>query len=194
MGRFTIGLAQSSIWMSTAGDLALLLTGCPQSGDNGAGPTATVAAPTVSALSLSAGLLNPAFDPNVTTYETMFIGNTSVTVTPTAPSGAITVNGTPVTSGAASGSINLPSGNTTITVAVTGTSGTTTYTITAHQLAQQAYVKASNTEANDYFGTSVALSGDSLAVGAYLEAGSGTGVNPADNNSAADSGAVYVLQ
>jgi hypothetical protein len=63
-------------------------------------------------------------------------------------------------------------------------------------LAQQAYVKASNTGANDSFGFSVALSGDgsTLAVGAYGEASVATGIggNQADN-SAAKAGAVYVF-
>jgi hypothetical protein len=61
---------------------------------------------------------------------------------------------------------------------------------------QQAYVKASNTGALDHFGGSVALSGDgdTLAVGAYGEDSGATGVggDQADN-SAPDSGAVYVL-
>jgi hypothetical protein len=59
---------------------------------------------------------------------------------------------------------------------------------------QQAYVKASNTEANDEFGYSVALDADTLAVGAWLEASAATGIdgNQTDNN-AAGSGAVYVF-
>jgi hypothetical protein len=59
---------------------------------------------------------------------------------------------------------------------------------------QQAYVKASNTEAGDGFGESIALAGDTLAVGAVFEASAATGVNgnQTDNN-AADSGAVYVF-
>jgi hypothetical protein len=59
---------------------------------------------------------------------------------------------------------------------------------------QQAYLKASNTETNDRFGNSLALSGDTLAVGAYTEASSAVGVggNQADN-SASNSGAVYVF-
>ncbi len=57
---------------------------------------------------------------------------------------------------------------------------------------QQAYVKASNAEGGDWFGTSVALSGDSntLAVGAWGESSNGTG--EADN-SAVNAGAVYVF-
>ena len=124
----------------------------------------------------------------------MFIGSNSLTVTPTAVSGTITVNGTTVPSGTASGSLSLPSGNSTITVAVTGPGGTTTYTITAHQLAQEAYVKASNTGASDRFGSSVALSGDTLAVGAYLEDSNATGIGGNQtNDSAVDSGAVYLF-
>jgi len=59
---------------------------------------------------------------------------------------------------------------------------------------QQAYLKASNTDADDYFGYSVSLSGDTLAVGAYGEASIAKGVNgsQADNN-ALQSGAVYVF-
>jgi trimeric autotransporter adhesin len=61
---------------------------------------------------------------------------------------------------------------------------------------QQAYVKASNTEAQDIFGESVALSGDgnTLAVGALFEDSSATGVdgNQGDNT-ATSSGALYVF-
>jgi hypothetical protein len=60
-----------------------------------------------------------------------------------------------------------------------------------------AYVKASNTEASDDFGFSVALTGDgsTLAVGAFGEDSSATGVggNQADS-SASQAGAVYVYQ
>ncbi|MFO0774985.1 MAG: cadherin-like beta sandwich domain-containing protein [Nitrospiraceae bacterium] len=153
-----------------------------------------LATPTLSALSLSAGQLNPPFAPSVTTYDTMFIGNTNVTVTPTATSGTITVNSTPVASSTASGAITLPTGNTTITVAVTGTGGTTTYTITAHRLTQQAYAKASNTGTLDKFGRTVALDGDTLVVGTIGEDSAATGINGnQSDNSASGSGAVYVF-
>jgi hypothetical protein len=60
---------------------------------------------------------------------------------------------------------------------------------------QEAYLKASNTGAIDLFGTSVALSGDTLAVGAYAEdsAAQGVGGNQ-DDNFASESGAVYVFR
>jgi hypothetical protein len=69
------------------------------------------------------------------------------------------------------------------------------YRLSAGTWSQQAYVKATNTGDLDEFGWSLALSGDgnTLAVGAPLEDGSGTGIGAAqDDNSAGDSGAVYL--
>jgi len=61
---------------------------------------------------------------------------------------------------------------------------------------QRAYIKASNTEANDVFGQSIAMNGDgsTLAIGASQEGSGATGIdgNQADN-SADNSGAVYVF-
>lgn len=59
---------------------------------------------------------------------------------------------------------------------------------------QQAYLKASNAQGLDQFGRSLALSGDSLAVGAPGEAGfsPGVGANQGSNGAAA-AGAVYVF-
>jgi len=57
----------------------------------------------------------------------------------------------------------------------------------------EAYLKASNTGANDTFGISVAISGDTVVIGARLEDGGGTGINSADNNLATDSGMAYVF-
>jgi hypothetical protein len=62
---------------------------------------------------------------------------------------------------------------------------------------QQAYVKASNTGSGDWFGSHVAVSGsdgNTLAVAARFEDSNATGVGGSQtDNSAADSGAVYVL-
>ncbi len=61
---------------------------------------------------------------------------------------------------------------------------------------QQAYIKAFNTGSNDQFGISVSLSNDGnvLAVGAYQEDGSATGVGGADNNNSTNEGATYVFE
>jgi len=61
---------------------------------------------------------------------------------------------------------------------------------TGSMWAQQAYLKASNTEASDLFSFSVAIAGDTIVVSAYGEDSNGT--NPADN-SAPDAGAAYVF-
>src|SRR5437867_499740 len=59
---------------------------------------------------------------------------------------------------------------------------------------QQAYIKASNTGANDWFGLAVAMSGDTMVVGAPFESSSATGVNGnQSDNSAKNSGAAYVF-
>ncbi len=60
---------------------------------------------------------------------------------------------------------------------------------------QQAYIKASNPGSGDSFGGAVALSGDgsTLAVGSYFESSGSVGVNGTQNETAAVSGAVYVV-
>lgn len=61
---------------------------------------------------------------------------------------------------------------------------------------QQAYIKASNPGENDFFGWSVALSGDgaTLAVGSYLEDSSAAGINGnQQDNAASNAGAVYMF-
>ena len=64
---------------------------------------------------------------------------------------------------------------------------------------QEAYVKASNSEATDEFGTSVALDGDTLAVGAYKEDSNQTTITNDNSTASSDnsntrSGAVYVYK
>jgi hypothetical protein len=67
------------------------------------------------------------------------------------------------------------------------------YPITIDPLAQQAYLKASNPGADDFFGTSVAVFGDTVVVGAPGENSSTTGVNSTPNNLSRGAGAVYVF-
>ncbi len=60
--------------------------------------------------------------------------------------------------------------------------------------AQEGYLKASNTYFFDYFGSSVTISGDTLAVGSFRENGSSNGLNGDEQNiDATDSGAVYLF-
>ncbi len=68
------------------------------------------------------------------------------------------------------------------------------YPLTIDPLAQQAYLKASNPDFGDYFGISVAASGDTVVIGAPGEASNATGVNgDQSDNSADSSGAAYVF-
>jgi hypothetical protein len=67
---------------------------------------------------------------------------------------------------------------------------------------QKAYLKAPNTEAGDWFGVSVAISGDTIVVGARFEYSNSTAVCNAPfgscgglgNNSATQAGAAYVFE
>jgi hypothetical protein len=70
------------------------------------------------------------------------------------------------------------------------------YPLTIDPVAQQAYLKPAaigTTQANDFFGFSVAVSGDTVVVGAMQEDSSTTGVNSTPNEDASDSGAAYVF-
>lgn len=78
----------------------------------------------------------------------------------------------------------------------TGAGAVYIYTAQGGAWAQQVYIKASNTAANDEFGCGLAFNADAtlLAVGAPLEDSAATGVNNDENSDAApDSGAVYLF-
>jgi len=79
---------------------------------------------------------------------------------------------------------------------------------TTPQWQQTAYLKVPNTEANDQFGISVAISGDNIVVGAYFEDSNSTAVCNApfsgncaapsgtymNDNTASNAGAAYVFE
>ena len=155
--------------------------------------------PSLLSLVPSAGALSPAFVGATTMYTlTLPLGTTSVRLTPTLsfPSRAtVLVNGSLVASGTPSTAVTVGFAPTPVSVVVTTESGATrTYTVIVSR--GNTYIKASNTNADDYFGFSVALSADgsTLAVGAAREASNATGIggNQADN-SASTAGAVYVF-
>jgi len=77
---------------------------------------------------------------------------------------------------------------------VSGSGAVYVFTRSGTTWSQQAYLKASNTGQSDLFGTSVAISGDTVVVGAYSEDSSATGVDgDQSDNSFPGSGAVYVF-
>jgi trimeric autotransporter adhesin len=83
------------------------------------------------------------------------------------------------------------------TVTMSSSSSSHVFVPTSSTLSSITYVKASNTEANDWFGWSVAISGDgnTMAVGAPAEDSNAVGVNGNEfNNDSANAGAVYVYK
>jgi hypothetical protein len=141
-------------------------------------------------LTLGVGALTPSFDAATLAYgASAGVGAASTTITPTAldSNAAIHVNTLPTPSGAASAPVNLGSGLTPITIDVTARDGTTVTTyvvsVTRGLAGAEAYLKASNTGGDDWFGHRVALSGETLVVNALLE----------DAPAAANCGAIYVF-
>jgi FG-GAP repeat protein/cadherin-like protein len=155
----------------------------------------------LASLTLSSGSLNETFASGTTSYTAdLGVSVQSLQVIPTASNGgaSISVNGSTVTSGSASGDLVQNLGGNTVTILVTAEDEVTTqtYTLTATWAlkAQQAYIKASNTAATDQFTRSIALSGDTLVIGAPQEDSSATGINgDQGDNTAAEAGAAYVF-
>ena len=88
---------------------------------------------TLSGLTFSSGALTPAFASATIGYtQSVANGVSTITVTPTVnqANATVTVNGTTVATGVASGNINLNVGSNTITTVVTAQDGTTTKTYT----------------------------------------------------------------
>jgi hypothetical protein len=156
----------------------------------------------LSGLTLSSGSI--AFDPATTLYNlTVSFMVTSLQITPTVANSnaTITVAGQSVASGATV-SVSLVEGVNNIDVVITAEDGTSmlTYTLTVDRqtsagFAQDVYAKASNAGEFDQFGTSVALSGDTLAVGAFEEESNATGIDgDQTDNSTSGTGAVYIFR
>jgi len=101
----------------------------------GTGSISNVYSANLSALSLSAGTLSPAFSASTTTYTAnVSSSTTSIKLTSTLadPAATVKVNGTAATSGSATGDISLAPGDNTITIEVTAADHVTvkTYTVT----------------------------------------------------------------
>ena len=165
-----------------------------------AAPAASNADLDVLALSAPA-TLSPAFAPHHTTYVSrvpLLVTRLTVTAIPVHPRATLVIDGVPVMAGDAR-SIDLDLGWTEVRVDVTAPSGNMqTYSIGVQrgaEIAQHALLKASDPETNARFGWSVALSGDTLVVGASREGSGATGVDGDQADARAPgSGAVYVFR
>jgi hypothetical protein len=104
-------------------------------------PTSVASADaTLQSLSISTGVLNPAFSTGTTSYSVSVPNSTNamtVTARSTSSRARVRVNGTLVTNGVPSPSINLAIGSNSIAVVVTAENNTTTrsYTITVARAA-----------------------------------------------------------
>jgi hypothetical protein len=156
-------------------------------------------------LALSAGPLDQIFDPVLTSY-TAGVGHlaasTRVLATPTDPNATMIIAGADVTTGEPSPPLPLAVGDTDLSIEVAAEDGVTrrTYDVTVTRdalasLAQQAYVKATNTDADDRFGYSLALVGDTLLAAAPYEQSLATGVDGDQaGNTGSAVGAVYLYE
>jgi hypothetical protein len=159
----------------------------------------------LSGLTISLGVISPIFMSDITEYSSnVSFVDTSVQITGiTDDSNAtLTVNNIDTLSGNPSQPAPLGEGSNLVTIIVTAQDGLTrkTYSVLVDRqptgdFIQQAYIKASNTDDNgNGFGGSVALSGDTLVVGAQGEDSNAIGVNGNQaDNSASGAGAVYVF-
>ena len=122
-----------------------------------------------------------------------------VTATAASPGAVLSVDGTPVTSGVPSEPIALALGDNHIQIAVANGKGAQrVYQVSvarAAKMAQYVYGKASTTGPGKNFGFSVALWGDTLAIGAMNESSGSVGIDGEQHDdSAPRSGAVYVFR
>ncbi|HEV8551254.1 MAG TPA: cadherin-like beta sandwich domain-containing protein, partial [Polyangiaceae bacterium] len=125
---------------------------------------------TLSALFVTPGALRPSFQPDVSSYTVIVPQGVSSVVVEAVPKDSdsiIEIDGV-VKNGPTKVLLDSnSSAQTVITViASSGATQGTTVFVFPEVLGDETYVKASNTQADDHFGAAVALSGDTLVVGA----------------------------
>jgi hypothetical protein len=144
-------------------------------------------APLLQSLTSSAGVLEPAFDPNVHEYRVQVpLLAPRVDLTPTMPSKTTaTLDGATLESSGAWASPVLPLGQTkSLALVLTSEFGVSTkYTIALERAGEQlGYVKPTGAASYDQFGSAIDISGDTMVVAAWFEGAGG-----------ASRGAAYVL-
>lgn len=158
----------------------------------------------LSALTISSGSLDQYFQPGLTEYTStqgFLVSHLRITAQANDERASVTIGSDAPAAGRAAARIPLAVGVNTVHIVVTAADGVTrrSYRLDVRRsdlttLAQRAYAKASNTGVNDLFGYTIALSGDTLAVGAYLEDSFAGGIDGDQTDDSADgSGAVYVF-
>ncbi len=155
--------------------------------------------PTLLGLQLSAGTVTPAVTPDVTSYAVAVpLLAQDVTFTPSVPNGVeAQLAGLPLTAAGTWTTPRLALGDLLVPLRVSYPAHAQrdyAFTLTRSG-SQEAFIKARQTVGDDWFGATVAISKDTLVVGALWEDSGATGVdgNP-DDDSVMDSGAAFVLE
>jgi hypothetical protein len=146
--------------------------------------------PRLTGLSVTPGELAPSFAADEMHYRAVVpLTAESIAITASASARAsLAINGDAAMSGEA-WTADLAAGSNALTIEVSAESGASAdYELTVQRGTQQAYVKAGNAGTGDHFGAAVAISGETLVIGAPGE----DGPEPADD-SREDSGAAYVF-
>jgi hypothetical protein len=150
--------------------------------------------PQLSALTLSSGALSPKFAAGVYAYKIgLPLMQQRVAISASGPAGTtFEYNGSKAEAGATWTSPVLPLGEHMVQLRLTSDSGLSTdYDLTIdHTGTQEAYLKAAHPQVMEGFGSSLAIYGDTLAIGAMYNDSASTDQT---DTSAADSGAVYVF-
>jgi hypothetical protein len=194
----------------TASLLAVALSGCGGGkssplAERDPEPPAIGSDTSLAQMQVSATALDQIFQPTVFDYTgtaSYLFRTTTITAVPADPNATFAVNGVAGTRNEASDPIDLLEGGNTITVTVTAEDEVSnqSYTIdisraVANNLESRRFLKAAHNDNNDRFGAGVAVSDDTLVVAASGEDSGSTGINgDATDDSAADSGAVYVFR
>jgi hypothetical protein len=159
--------------------------------------------PSLTGLVVSPDELEPAFDTIETKYA-LAVPITMMTIglKPSAPEKAtIRINGDKVRAGRTWRSELLARGENAIELSVSEGERERRYEIVVTRgSGEETYLKAVNPDANDNFGTAIAISGDTMVIGAPSEDSSATGTFRGDdvalasaNNMAQNAGAAYVF-
>lgn len=159
----------------------------------------------LASLSLSDLSLSPGFSPGVHAYTAgplslRFFSAAPVIVSAAtkSPSARVSIAGAPAIVAKATAPVPIRVGQTAIDVTVTAADGKTRTSTTidvSGTRTSMTYVKASNTRAFALFGSAVAVSGDTVVVGAPGESSDATGIDGDQSSTMADSaGAVYVFR
>jgi len=177
----------------------ILMLGCG-GGGSGSDEEMPIQTAELSKLDLSIGLFTEEFTTSKFDYFAILAFSTSSIriIAEQDSAGVISVDGILLQSGNVSQPIELMEGNNFIDVIVTSPNGqvSNTYTLSLYrqsqeQFTQQAFIKASNSNAEDRFGHAIALDGNTLVVGAI---GEDSAIQIEQNNNAgASRGAVYVF-